>query len=131
MRLLLDTHVWLWSLLAPERLTLAAREALEHEENELYLSPISVWELILLVEKGRIELDSPVDAWVADVLAGAPLFEAPLTLEATLASRRLSLEHRDPADRLLAATALAGSFTLVTVDERLLACPEIQTLSGR
>ena len=62
MRLLLDTHIWLWSLLEPQQLVAKVRRALESAENEIWLSPISTWELALLVERGRLRLDADLDA---------------------------------------------------------------------
>jgi PIN domain nuclease of toxin-antitoxin system len=57
-RLLQDTHIWLWSLLEPDRLARRVAEELEKPDNELWLSPVSVWEFLILVEKGRVSLDS-------------------------------------------------------------------------
>ena len=58
MKLLLDTHIWLWSLLEPERLGSQVRLALEKNGNELWLSPISVWEALMLVERGRLVVEA-------------------------------------------------------------------------
>lgn len=121
MRLLLDTHIWLWSLVAPTRLSRQVARALQHRARELWLSSVSVWELVVLVERGRMLLDRGVDAWVAEAFRVAPVHEAPLTHDIALASREIALPHRDPADRLIAATARVLSLTLVTADERLIA----------
>lgn len=130
-RLLLDTHVWIWSLLEPERLGSAARRALSDPECELWLSPISVWELLLLVERGRVELDRDPDAWLDEALARAPMREAPLTHAIARESRRVRLPHGDPADRFLAATARVLELALVTADRRLLEATEVPTLAVR
>ena len=127
MNLLLDTHVWLWSLLEPERLRSETIEALRDGGNRLHLSPISVWEAVLLAQRGRLEVPGDPAAWVARVLAEVPIFEAPLTFEVALDSRAVALSHDDPADRFLAATARVHGFVLVTADQRLLACPDVQT----
>ena len=66
MKLLLDTHIWLWGLLDPDRLSRSVREALESADNELWLSPISVWEALMLVERGRISVNRPATEWVAE-----------------------------------------------------------------
>ena len=76
MKLLLDTHIWLWSRGQPDRLTSSVVKALEDPENELWLSPISIWELVLLVETGRIVLDIVVEDWVARAMQAVPLKEA-------------------------------------------------------
>jgi len=118
-RLLLDTHVWAWSLLEPERLGVEARAALAAPENELWLSPISAWELAFLIERGRLQVDRPAVEWVEEALSQIPLREAGLNHAVALRSRTISLPHQDPADRFLAATALVYELTLVTADRRL------------
>jgi PIN domain nuclease of toxin-antitoxin system len=129
LKLLLDTHIWLWSLREPERLSPRVRAALTDASNELWLSPVSAWEALLLNAKGRIRLEQDFPRWFAD--AAANLREAPLTHEIALATRDLPLAHGDPADRFLAATAKVLGLTLVTADERLLGMGEIATLANR
>lgn len=131
MKLLLDTHIWLWGLLDPERLTPAVRRALQSPENELWLSPISVWEALILVERGRLTVKRPVAEWVEDMVQALPRREAPLTHEIAVASRQLKLSHQDPADRFLAATAKVMGLTLVTADARLLRSKEYAVLANR
>ena len=131
MKLLLDTHIWLWALLEPERLTAPVRDALQSPENELWLSPISVWEATLLAERGRVIVTSDVQAWVRGLLAALPRREAPLTFEVALMSRRLELAHQDPADRFIAASACVHELTLVTADERLLDATGYAVLANR
>jgi PIN domain nuclease of toxin-antitoxin system len=130
-KLLLDTHIWLWSLLEPARLTRRVARALEAEENELWLSPISVWELLMLVEKGRVTLDEEVEQWIGGAMQVASLKEAPVTHEVVLATRNIVLPHRDPADRFIAATARVFDLTLVTADRHLLALRGLSTLPNR
>ncbi len=131
MRLLLDTHIWLWSLLEPTRLTKRVVRAMEREDAELWLSPISVWELLILVDKGRMRLGSPPDDWVNDALRRVPLREAPVTHEVALETRNVRLSHLDPADRFLVATARVFGFKLVTADERLIDLKAVPTLANR
>lgn len=128
MKLLLDTHVWLWGFLEPDRLAGAVAEALENSENELWLSPISIWELILLTRKKRVVLDLPVEKWVEKAMALAPVREAPLNAEVVLTTMHVHLTHGDPADALIVATAKAFELTLVTFDRRLRRTKEIQIL---
>lgn len=119
MKLLLDTHIWIWGLIAVERLPKGAKAALIDPSNELWLSPISVWEALLLAERERLELkNEPLD-WVNMALRAMPVRDAPLTREVAVASRSLDLPHEDPADRFIAASALVHELTLVTADERL------------
>jgi PIN domain nuclease of toxin-antitoxin system len=129
LRLLLDTHIWLWSLREPTRLGRRVRHELTDRSNELWLSPVSTWEALLLNAKGRIRLRGDLAAWLAR--ATAHLREAPLTHEVVLVAHQLPLPHPDPADRFLAATAHVLGLTLVTADERLLGLGEIRTLANR
>ena len=129
MKLLLDTHIWLWSLQNPERLGKRVRGELGNPENELWLSPISTWEALTLHEKGRIRLHGDLDDWVAG--ATSAFREAPVTHEISVVARRLPLPQRDPADRFLAATSKVLNLTLVTADASLLGLGEIATLGNR
>jgi PIN domain nuclease of toxin-antitoxin system len=128
LKLLLDTHIWLWLFEAPERLGRTAAEALRSEENELWLSPISTWEALTLGYKGRIRVSGDLGNWIARMTAGTR--EAPLTHEIMLAARSLPL-HQEPADRILAATAQVLDLILVSADERLLGLGHIKTLANR
>jgi PIN domain nuclease of toxin-antitoxin system len=87
-KLLLDTHIWLWSALDPQRLTRRLHKALVDPANELWLSPASVGELIVLLRKGRLTLPDDVAAWVAKTMADLQLTEAPLTVEVASPSRQ-------------------------------------------
>jgi PIN domain nuclease of toxin-antitoxin system len=118
-KLLLDTHIWIWSLLEPNKIAPRIAKALENPSNEKWLSPISVWELKILVEKGRIKLNVAFDEWIARALAEFPPKEAPLTTDVVLAMSKIHLPHRDPADAFIAATAKVFELTLVTGDARL------------
>ena len=126
MKLLLDTHVWLWSILTPERLSHRNRDALVSPDNELWLSPISLWETLLLAERGRISLEADPLAWIREARNAAPVVEAPLTFEVAVASRTISLPHEDPADRFIAATAKVYQLELITADRQLSRCPDIE-----
>ena len=129
MRLLLDTHIWLWSLAEPRRLSGRVQRELRDANNELWLSPVSSWEALLLHAKGRIRILGSPREWVAR--ATAPFREAPLTHEIVVAAHESSLRQQDPADRFLAATAGVLGLTLVTADDRLLGLGRISTLANR
>ncbi|MGA9885807.1 MAG: type II toxin-antitoxin system VapC family toxin [Candidatus Acidiferrales bacterium] len=129
MKLLLDTHIWLWSLGEPEKLSERVLRELGNDENELWLSPISLWEALLLHAKGRIQVRGESRQSLAE--AASRFREAPLTHEIALAAHHLAFPHRDPADRFLAATAEVLGLTLVTADERLLGLGKIATLANR
>ena len=128
MRLLLDTHIWLWNFLEPRRLGRRVLHHLQDKQNELWLSPMSTWEALTLNYKGRIRIKEDLVTWLARATAGTR--EAPLTHEIALVARRLPLQQ-DPADRILAATAEVLDLTLVTADERLLGLGTIRTMGNR
>jgi PIN domain nuclease of toxin-antitoxin system len=130
MNLLLDTHILLWSLLDPGRLTPDIAAALTHPDNTLWISPITTWEILVLSDKQRLQLDRDPAAWMREILQTIPLNEAPLNHEVALRSRAVRLQHQDPADRFLAATAGVYDLTLVTMDRRLMDCPDIDTLGA-
>jgi len=129
LKLLLDTHIWLWSLAEPKRLSRRVQQELRDAGNELWLSPVSTWEALLLHGKGRIRLQGSVRDWVAK--ATEHMREAPLTHEIVVAAQELPFPHADPADRFLAATAGVLGLTLVTADQRLLGLGKIATLANR
>jgi PIN domain nuclease of toxin-antitoxin system len=122
MRLLLDTHIWLWSLLEPERLGRGVQRKLTDPASQLWLSPISIWELSVLLRRGRVTIDGGFHE---------PLREAPLTHEVAMAAHDLELPHQDPADAFLAATATVFDLTLVTGDKRLIRSKGVATLANK
>ena len=126
MAFLLDTHVWLWGVNEPERLPRSLRQELETASEPPRVSPISLWEVLLLAEKGRIALSPNPHAWLRE--ASRSIREVPLTFEVAATSRKLRLGHEDPADRFIAATAKVFGLRLVTADTRLLRCPDVETV---
>ena len=130
-KLLLDTHILLWSLLEPSKLTDAVAKELDRQANELWISPISTWETMILIEKGRVIVDSNPEVWLREVFKTIPFKEAPINHEVAIRSRTLSLPHQDPADRFLAAAAVVYDLTLVTADERLMESDEYTVLPNR
>lgn len=119
--MVLDTHVWLWWVSNPERLSETSREAMEQAVNRgqpLYVSTISTWEVALLVKKERLRLSLPVAEWVRRSQALSILEFVPVTNSIALASVDLEM-HSDPADRIIVSTALQLGQTLVTKDDKL------------
>lgn len=121
--LLLDTHIALWldsgdrSLRPPTR---ALIDDCWRGGGTIFLSAVSAWEIALLVDSGRIDLDLPVEAWVERFLARPGVEAAPLGCRtASGAYRWRHFEHRDPADRLLIATSIELDCPLVTYDKRI------------
>jgi len=130
-KLLLDTHILLWALLEPERLKRRVAVELRNPKNEIWLSPISVWETVILAEKGRIVLQPNPTAWIKSVLKRLPFHEARINHEIAIQSRTLKIKQQDPADRFLAATAMVYQLTLVTADETFFRCRDIPMLRNR
>lgn len=126
MRYLLDTHIWLWLVVNPKRPGPATW--VKDPENELWLSPMSSWEAPTLNYKRRMKLDREPSAWMAQATAG--LKEAPVSHAIMLEATRLPL-HQDPADRIIAATAIILDLTLLTADERLFGLRNIKALPNR
>jgi PIN domain nuclease of toxin-antitoxin system len=129
LKILLDTHIWLWIQDDPDRIGRSLRNELRKPENEIFLSPISTWEALILQSKGRISMRRDPAEWVARNTA--PFREAPLTHEIALVSQQISLGHRDPADRFLVATAKVLGLTLATADAKLLGFGDIATIANR
>lgn len=121
-RLLLDTNALLWLSSGSVRLGPRAGAAIEAavSAGEAAFSAISVWETAMLVRKGRYGLDIPIDRWCADLIA-AGLSELPLDAAAAGQAAELPDLHEDPADRMIAATAMRLGAQLVTSDARLIA----------
>lgn len=118
MRLLLDTHVWLWWLTALGRLPLSVREAVESAE-DVRLSTVSVWEVVIKTSSGKLELPMSATELVAVSRREAGLTPLPVDIGHALAVSDLPALHRDPFDRLLVAQALVEGLTLVTADQQV------------
>ena len=129
MKLLLDTHIWLWYRLGSDRLSQQLQTEITNEENELWLSPISLWETLILAQKGRLILQPTPQAWIAASLQELDTQEALINYDIALLSRQLELPHEDPADRFIAATAVYYNLTLATIDQHLTSAYFLKTLS--
>lgn len=131
MKLLLDTHIWIWGLADPQKLHRRVKRALRAPEAEIWLSPVSLWEFQVLVDRQRVQVSgNDAQAWIDAALHEAPMKEAPLTHAIVRTLGAVKTPHRDPADRFLAATAATLDLTLVTADERLLQGTGYQVLSN-
>ena len=127
MKLLLDTHIWIWAVNRPEKLSPKVRRELQKAGNELYLSPVSIWEAHHLQRRGRLRIKQSFSQWIKDVLTQVPLAEAPFTFSVAAAASQIELPHSDLGDVFLAATASVFELTLVTSDSQLLACSWLKT----
>ena len=128
LKVLLDTHIWLWYLLGDNKLSQNLQTIIASEKNELWLSPISVWETLILAEKGRIELNCEPITWVKRYLRILDVKEARLTHEVAMLSRQIKLSHQDPADRFIAASAISYNLVLATLDNRLINLDWLSTI---
>jgi len=131
MKFLLDTHIWIWNHLAPWKITSEVTKELGDPRNELWLSPLSIWELVLLVEKKRLELHADMGEWVQQSVNELDLQEATFTSSVAQELRFTLLGYRDPGDRFLVATAKVYGLILVTADENLLKLNGLQLLANR
>ena len=122
MKLLLDTHTWIWWHTRPESLSRKVKSLISHPEKyeEILLSAISPWELCKLIEKGRLGLNCDPEDWITRAMA-MPKFRL-VPLSPRIACRSTSLPqpfHNDPADQIIVATAREENATLLTKDERI------------
>ena len=124
--ILLDTHIFLWMHLEPEKLPQPLANAID-TELVLGVAAISLWETAMLVERHRITIPNPsLLEWFRVTLTSPNLFLLPLTPEIAARSEALDM-HGDPADRLIAATALDYGCRLATVDRQLIALDWLET----
>lgn len=125
---LLDTHIWIWHALGDPVIPRGIRRLLDERLDSCWLSPISLWEVVLLARKKRLDIGPDPLKWIGAALDAAPLREASLTF--AVAQRAHALTHvGDPADAMIAATAQSYDLTLVTVDRRLRALKDLRTIS--
>ena len=121
--MLLDTHIALWLDTGDLSLRPPTRDAIDahwKQGGTIYLSAVTVWEIAMLVDKGRVALDHSVEAWTGRFLDQPGVEAAPLSLGAAMRGYRFpELEHSDPADRLLIAAAIDLGCPLVTYDSRI------------
>ena len=118
MKLLLDTHIFIWWADQPEKLSPAALSALEDEANELLLSVASVWEMQIKIQLGKLKLNLPLKEIVKNQQETNDLTVSPVALTHVLALDALPFHHKDPFDRLLIAQSSAEGLTIVTADSQ-------------
>jgi len=122
MRIVLDTHAWIWWATADRRLSAKARAAIATSQraDDLWLSLISIWELAKKVEKNQIVLDRPLDSWLDTATAMPGMHLAELTRPILVESCCLQQPfHGDPADQIIVATARHHQAALVTKDRKI------------
>ena len=131
MTYLMDTHIWIWWHVAPEKLSARVRETVAGlgRADRLALSVISVWEVAKLAEKNRLRFGIGIDAWVRQALDMSRLRLFPLSPEVSIESTRLpSPFHSDPADQIIVASARQFDATILTADRLILAYPHVRAV---
>ncbi len=118
MRILLDTHVWLWMIVSPERIRPEAREAISDRKNELILSAASSWEISIKYRLGKLPLPGPPDEFILPRLVRDGVVAMSVEHRHAVHVARLPVHHRDPFDRLLIAQAQIEKLTIFTADTK-------------
>ena len=128
MKLLLDTCALLWLTGDRKRLSDTALDALSAADAQLFVSPISAFEIALKVRKGKLLLEQSVREWFEGAVLAHRMIEAPISSSIAMHACEVPLSHGDPADRLIVATALLGGMSVVTSDRMILDCPGLSTI---
>lgn len=123
MKLLLDTHAFIWYVTADAKLPAAHLAAIRDEANEVFLSVVSVWEAVIKHQLGKLPLPGPPAVWLPEQRRLHTISSLDVNEETMSHLATLPPLHRDPFDRLLVAQALQHGLTLVTVDPEVLAYP--------
>lgn len=119
MRILLDTQVWLWMLMSPDRLSDRGRSLVEDPSTDLLLSAASTWEIAIKASLGKLELPGPPEVVVPEMIATSQVTPLPILPTHTLRVAALPRHHRDPFDRLLVAQAQLEAVPILTADARI------------
>jgi PIN domain nuclease of toxin-antitoxin system len=117
MRLLLDTHIFIWWADEPERLSPFILNALMDEENDLLLSVVSLWEMQIKTQLGKLAMSRPLDHLVSLQQSVNELELLPVLAHHVFALDELPLLHKDPFDRMIIAQSQIEKMTIVTVDK--------------
>jgi PIN domain nuclease of toxin-antitoxin system len=123
MKLLLDTHIFIWWADAPEKLSATALAALEDENNDLLLSVASVWEVQIKAQLGKLKLNDSLQNLIQSQQTTNGIQLLPIELAHVLALDALPFHHKDPFDRLLIAQSITEVATLVSIDPQFSAYP--------
>lgn len=129
--IVLDTHVWVWFISNPELLSKVAKKAINvsMEQKAIFISSISAWEVALLAAKKRLRFTMDVTDWITKS-ERLPFFQF-IPVDNSVAVKSVNLPqplHKDPADRIIIATAITIAAPVVTKDEKLLDYPHVETI---
>lgn len=125
-----DTHALVFDALAPDLLGSESARAIEesHATGDLACADITLWEIAMLMEKGRLEVDASIEDFLTAIIAARRLNVLPVTPTIAALSASSSVPRGDTADRLIAATAISHGAPLITKDERLIGIPDLPTI---
>ena len=128
--ILLDTHILIWWIDDSPRLSQRHREIIQERQNDgLSISIYSCWEIAKLVEYGKLELKLSIEDWLEIALSHPNLQVIDLTIPIIIKSTQLLGFHKDPADQIIVATSIISGIPLLTADEKIIAYPNVTTLS--
>ena len=130
MKLLLDTHIFLWYITNDQRLSTKLASAISDEKNEVYLSVVSIWEALVKYQLGRLNLPSPADQYLQERQEQHRIVSLALETAAVAQVLKLPPLHRDPFDRMLVCQAIHHDLILTTIDDQLAKYPVQQFRPG-
>ncbi len=116
MRLLLDTHTFLWWTADSPRLSDTARGLIRNPDNELFLSAASGWEMAIKAQLGKLRISGDIEQFVAEQMSLNAIHSLPITMMHALHVQKLPLHHRDPFDRVLIAQSQLEQMPILTID---------------
>lgn len=119
MKILLDTHTFLWQITDDKRLSKTARQALLSPDNDLRFSAASLWEIAIKVSLGRLQLADEWPVIIAEELLTNQIYRLPIEDSHCIKVSELPFHHRDPFDRMLVAQAMLEDLTLLSRDENI------------
>jgi PIN domain nuclease of toxin-antitoxin system len=128
MKLLLDTHIFLWFISGDSQLSVSFCDAIRDPDNDVYLSVVSVWEAIIKYQLGKLPLPESPETYLPKQRARHLIDSLPVDEESVAQLAKLAALHRDPFDRLLICQALQHELVMVTADSAILTYPIIQFL---
>ena len=123
MKVLVDTHTFIWALLHHHRLTAKAKQVLRSDEHELVFSLVSLWEIAIKIKTGKLNTIGSSVAYIRDEMNAYGMELLPIRYEHILQLEALPAHHGDPFDRLLIAQAITESLPILTHDEKFALYP--------
>jgi len=124
----IDTHVLVHDVIEPRRISSRARRALGGEDGPLAVSDMTLWEIAMLIARGRIDPGTDAAQFIEDVVAARSIEVLPITPKIAVLAQSQAFGHRDPADRIIGATAIAHGAPLVSADKRLRRVPGLRVI---